>query len=329
MIGRCISVAILVAGILCTSSFAQHMDAPVSARPIDHFKIGDTEERNFGALTFVGGLDLRSSNPHFGAVSGMRLTEKGSLTAIADTGFWFSGKLQRDSTGRPIGLTDGKIAPVLDEKGRAFQQKWSADLEGLTFSGKTAFISTEMDMRVLRFDPSSDLFATPSVRETRKFNNPKIDLRFAFEAIATLPDDHPLHPALIIIAETDASGGKNVPAYILKNGERFALTVNQRDGMFVTDADFLPNGDLLLLERRFSLSRGLSMRLRQIPGIDIREGAALDGKLLFEADRSMAIDNMEAMSVFRGPTGNTHIALMSDNNHWLMQRTLYLEFTLR
>ena len=106
------------------------------------------------------------------------------------------------------------------------------------------------------------------------------------------------------------------------------LTVQQKDGFYITDADFLPSGDLLILERKYSLVRGAGMRVRRVKGADIAPDALLDGPIVLEASERHLIDNMEAISVFKAPDGSTRIAMMSDNNHWLMQRTLYLEFKL-
>ena len=318
----------LFLALLCHPATAEPQNAPVTAQTIDHFLRADPNQTRFGQLTFVGGLVLRSSNQHFGALSGLRLTTPSTLTAIADTGFWFTANLERDPNGVPVRFVGGKLAAVLDSSGRPFHQKWSSDLEGLTFDGKAAYISTEMDMRVLRFDPQGELLSTPSTRITEKFSDPAINPSFAFEAIATLPKTHPQHPGQLIIAELDSSGSGNVPAFILKEGRRFPLSVKQPDGMFITDADFLQNGDLLILERKFSLAKGALMRLRRIPGSSIKTGAKMDSAIVLEANQNHVIDNMEALSVFTGPYGKTRIAMMSDNNHWLMQRTLYLEFIL-
>ena len=85
---------------------------------------------------------------------------------------------------------------------------------------------------------------------------------------------------------------------------------------------------LLLLERRFSWTSGLSIRLRRIALAGIKPGALVDGAILFEADLGYEIDNMEGLSVHRSAAGETVLTLISDDNFSIIQRTLLLQFTL-
>ena len=125
---------------------------------------------------------------------------------------------------------------------------------------------------------------------------------------------------------------------INKKGDIFAAIVTgPRKGVFfvrrhrpfdITDGDFLPNGDMLLLERRFSIAEGVGMRIRRIAGSDILAGRTVDGEVLLETDFSYQIDNMESIDVYPGPDGETRIMLASDDNQSLLQRTLVLEFRM-
>jgi hypothetical protein len=54
----------------------------------------------------------------------------------------------------------------------------------------------------------------------------------------------------------------------------------------------------------------------------------VDGPVIFEADGSHQIDNLEGLSVHRGAGGETVLTMISDDNFSLLQRTLLLEFTL-
>ena len=119
-----------------------------------------------------------------------------------------------------------------------------------------------------------------------------------------------------------------VVAAILEGPHTGIFKVRRTDEFDVTDGVFLPHGDLLLLERRFSYSRGVAMRLRQIAEADLRAGALVDGETLLEANMTSHVDNMEAIDVFRRDDGVLVIALMSDDNQSWFQRNLYLEFEL-
>ena len=90
----------------------------------------------------------------------------------------------------------------------------------------------------------------------------------------------------------------------------------------------LSAGDLLLLERSYRIADGIKMRLRRIYGESIAAGSVADGPVLFSADMSYQIDNMEGMDVWTRADGATMVSLISDDNHSILQRNLYLEFVL-
>jgi len=96
----------------------------------------------------------------------------------------------------------------------------------------------------------------------------------------------------------------------------------------VSDAALLPTGDLLLLERKFSWTSGLFIRIRRIAQAEIKAGALVDGPILFEADLGYEIDNMEGLSVHRSARGEIVLTLISDDNFSALQRTILLQFTL-
>ena len=102
----------------------------------------------------------------------------------------------------------------------------------------------------------------------------------------------------------------------------------RRDDFDISSARFLPDGDLILLERRFSLSAGIAMRLRRIPGDTIKVGARLDGAIILDAGMTSQIDNMEGLAVSQDEEGRTILTLVSDDNYNILQRTLILQFAL-
>ena len=60
----------------------------------------------------------------------------------------------------------------------------------------------------------------------------------------------------------------------------------------------------------------------------IAKGALADGPVLLEADMSYQIDNMEGLDVWQRSDGALMVSLVSDDNHSILQRNLYLEFIL-
>jgi len=159
---------------------------------------------------------------------------------------------------------------------------------------------------------------------------PRRELRYnaGLETIARAPTAGPLAGARIVVAEKSIDSQGNIFAAVLEGPQKGVYKVRRTDEFDVTDGVFLPDGDLLLLERRFSYARGVAMRLRQIPAGDIRPGALVDGEILLEANMAYHVDNMEALDVFRRADGRLIVALMSDDNQSWIQRNLYLEFEL-
>ncbi len=304
----------------------------VSARPITRFALVSSETR-FGSLEFRGGLQLASGDKRFGSLSGLDFSADGhTLYAVADTGFWFTAKLI-ETDGRPTGIADPMLAPMLDTRGRPFPTKAAGDAEGLRVVSRdgreTAYVSFEQMPAVSRYVAAPD-FATArrgSVPLPRFVNHLRGNK--GLEAIAVAPAASPLAGAIVTIAERSLDRAGNHRGFIIggKRAGTFALV--RTEPFDVSDAAFLPNGDLAVLERRFSFSGGLGMRIRRIPAAAIRPGALVDGPVLIEADLSDQIDNMEGLAVRTDADGRTILTLVSDDNgNTLVQRTILLQFAL-
>jgi hypothetical protein len=146
--------------------------------------------------------------------------------------------------------------------------------------------------------------------------------------MAFVPKKHLPGGALIAFSERGLDKDGNIKAFLIGGPSSGAFAVKRTDEYDISDADFWPNDNLLLLERRYTLPGGISMRIRRIALAEIRPHAVVDGPAIVEADMRCQIDNMEAMSVHRASTGETVLTLMSDDNFSPIQRTLLLQFTL-
>jgi hypothetical protein len=98
-------------------------------------------------------------------------------------------------------------------------------------------------------------------------------------------------------------------------------------GYDTTDLAFLPGGDVVILERRFSLFGGFGCRLRRIEAASIKPNAGVDGEVIYESEASHQMDNMEGLAIHREGS-EIVLSLISDNNFSALQRTLLLEFSL-
>lgn len=301
---------------------------PVKSRQISQFKVG-SDEKLFGVLEFIGGIEMTSANPLFGALSAIRFLPDGqSFVAVMDTGHWVEGAVIRDDAGGLEGLTDLTVTSMTDANGEAQLEKWRVDSEGLALREGQAIVSFEQSPRI-------EVYPYPGFAEARPLGQialpfPVQELRSngGIETIAIAPKNGPLGGAAVIVSERSVDRSDNLFAGILEGPMKGAFTVVRADPYSVTDGAFLPNGDLLLLERRFNFASGLGMRIRRIAGADVRPGAVVDGDVMLEADMGYQIDNMEALDVVTLPDGEIRIVVVSDDNHSILERNLMLEFRL-
>jgi hypothetical protein len=326
---------IVAAGFICAAALISPALAQsgiesieVSARPIAQFRIGSAETR-FGPLEFVGGLEMTSSSRHFGALSTFRFLSPGAdFIGVADTGFWFFGKVEHDEEGRPTAISDFRMEQMVDASGNVVDEKWEVDGEGLDVKDGVATVGFERKHRIAQFKIEPGAMKT-AIREL-DFLVPNNELR-QNKGFETVTRAHPYgqhENGLVIVSERSIDAAGNVFAAIIEGPNKGVFTVKREGNFDITDGAFLPDGDLLLLERSFAPAEGVKMRLRRIYGESVSKGAVADGPVLFEANMAFQIDNMEGLDVWQRPDGKLIVSLISDDNHSILQRNLYLEFIL-
>lgn len=300
----------------------------VRSYPIRNFRIGSTETR-FGPLKFVGGMEMRAPLDHFASMSGFRFLDPGSrFIGVTDSGFWYFGRIVRDGGGRPTGVADFTMQPMVDADGVVTTEKWHTDAEGLAVRGDEATVGFEREHRIATFDIRPGAMTSETGR--LDFLVPADELRRnkGFETIAYAPENSPLAGARIAITERSIDRQGNIFAAVLEGPEKGIFKVVRHGTFDITDGVFLADGDLLLLERSFNMAEGVKMRLRRVDGSTIGKGRTIDGEFLFEADLNYQIDNMEGLDAWVDGDGRQRISIISDDNHSILQRNLYLEFIL-
>ena len=280
-------------------------------------------------LTFLGGIELSSPEPLFGAFSSVRFRDREHFLGVFDTGYFIEGRITRNAAGHLSGVADIRLAPLLDQSGQVSPSKYLVDAESLAVDGDRAYVGFEQRHRVVAYTPLSDLgHARASAPLPLPFDVKNLSSNGGIEALVLSPTASPLAGALLALSEYSVDDNGNNYAGILSGPLQGEFRVKPHDGFEITDGAFLPNGDLLLLERRFSIATGVGMRLRRIEGATIRPGAVVDGPIIFEADNRSQIDNMEGMDAIVAEDGSVHLIVVSDDNHSILQRTLMLEFRL-
>src|SRR5436305_6571995 len=306
--------------------------APVSieikARPLHSFDTRDHQRVRFGSLEYRSGLVLTSGFRGFGGLSGIRLDAKGErFISISDKGSWFTGRIVY--RGREmIGLDDVEAAPMLGPDGRPITARGWFDSESIALDGSLVYIGLERVNQLLRFDFSkgftrarAEVMPLPPAARKLPYNK-------RLEALVMVPQGLPLAGTLIAISERGLDAEGNLIAFLLGGPNPGQFSVRRTNSFDVSDAVLLRSGDLLVLERKFSLLDGVGIRIRQIPLAALAPGALVDGPSIFEADLGEEIDNMEGIDAHLTPEGQTVLTMVSDDNFSMIQRTLLLQFTM-
>jgi hypothetical protein len=309
-------------------------DAPeaitIRAAAIPSLLPADPARTRFGSLAFRSGLVLSSETEGFGGLSGLWRSEDGTgLVAVTDHAMWLTARLTTEG-GRLTGLSNAVLSPVRDVGGGPLRRTSAYDTESLAIADGVAYVGIERVHQVRRFEWARDGVDARGTPIPVPSEAARLPANAGFEAVAVAPPGHPLAGAVIAIAE-EASAGDEAPTlgWVLTGPRPFAFQVARAKGFAITDAAFLPEGDLLLLERRYRVATGAACRLRRIAADALGPDATIDGSVLFEADRTHEIDNMEGLALHRDPaTAQTIVTLVSDNNFSPVQRTLMLEFAL-
>jgi hypothetical protein len=300
----------------------------VNARPLQSFDPRDRSHVRFGSLEFRSGLVLTSRFPGFGGLSGLRLDAKGErFISFSDKGSWFTGRIVYQ--GREMsGLADVEAAPMLGADGKPITARGWFDSESIALDGSFVYIGLERVNQVLRFDFSKgftrargEVVPLPPAAAKLPFNQ-------GLEALLFVPKGLPLAGTLIAISERGLDAQGNLIAFLVGGPSPGQFSVRRTDGYDVSDAVLLPSGEILVLERKFSLVAGIGIRIRRIALHAVAPGAVVDGPGIFEADLGYEIDNMEGIDAYLTPEGDTVLTLISDDNFSVIQRTLLLQFTL-
>ena len=306
-------------------------DPPVAieirAQPIPAFDIRDPSRRQFGLLEFRGGLALRSAHRNFGGLSAIRVAaDGGNFIAVSDKGQWLRGRIVYQGS-RPSGIADAEMAPILGADGQPLTSRGWYDAEAIAEDGGTLYVGFERVHRIVRFNygqhgllaRGQPIPVPPGLRS--------LPSNKGIEGLVFVPKGSPLAGTLIAISERGLDRAGNITAFLIGGSSPGAFAVKRSDSYDTSDAALLPGGDMLLLERKFTWTGGLSVRIRRVALAEIKPGALVDGPILLEADLGYEIDNMEGMSVHKNG-GETVITLISDDNFLIFQRTLLLQFTL-
>jgi hypothetical protein len=300
----------------------------VNAQPIPSFDPRDQSHLRYGALQFRSGLVLTSSFRKFGGLSALHLDAKGeNLVMLSDKGDWFTGRLTYDGEALK-GLADVQSAPMMWKDGTTLASRKWFDTESLTFDGNIAYVGIERVNKIVKFDfgkggilAPADVVSAPAEVATLPYN-------LGLESLVFIGKGHALAGTLMALSEEGLDENGNLLGFLIGGPKPGTFKIRRTESFDISDATLLPSGHLLILERKFSFTKGMGVRIRRIRMADIVPGALVDGPVIFDVDLAYEIDNMEGIANHVAPNGDTVITMVSDDNFSLLQRTLLLQFTL-
>jgi len=300
----------------------------VNARPLPSFDTRDRSHVRFGSLEYRSGLILTSRFRGFGGLSGLRLDAKGErFIAISDKGSWFTGRIVYK--GREMtGLDDVEASPMLGPDGKPITSRGWFDSESIALDGSFVYVGLERVNQLLRFDFSKGFTRSRGEVVPLPPAARKLPYNKGIEALVMVPKGQPLAGTLIAISERGLDAAGNILAFLIGGKTPGQFSVRRTENFDVSDATLLPSGDLLVLERKFSLLGGVGIRIRSIALKTVAPGAVVDGPAIFTADLGNEIDNMEGIDSHVTPKGDTVLTMVSDDNFSMIQRNLLLQFTL-
>ena len=326
----------LVAALLAASACVVSASDPASfldlrTRPIT-LNPEAPSQTTVGRLHWIGGMALSARHKDFGGLSGLLLSPDGTrLIAVTDRGYWFTATLLYDDAGALTGLANADLVPLRGPEGDPLNGSRNRDAEGLARHDGDIVVSFEHNHRMLRYPatgwPDASALADTVPRPMPMPGNTALDDNSGLEALATLPGG-----ALLAIAEgTEKDEGPldPSPAWLSPRDNQWHTFSYPRDTNFrPTGATTMANGDLLVIERRFTVIGGVAARLRHVPAAAAAAGDLL-GETVAELIPPVSVDNMEAIATRTDRAGRTLVYILSDDNFNALQRTLLMVFELQ
>ena len=292
-------------------------EAPLVYTPVA-LQADDPARRDVGRLHFLGGWELDSPDRRMGGLSAIHV-ENGEVIAASD-----AGTILRFPLPGTVAQPRVRFQPIVDGP-RPGRGRGTRDSEGLLVVGDKLWISFELYNAIWRYDRASlrgETGAQPRPMSGWWGNSgPEAIVRLADGRTLVLEegleDGVPLRDAILFAGDPAVPGTPTL-----------SLHYRRPPGYRPTDAALLPDGRILILNRRFAWLRFsaklLVADLRTPPA-----GGIIAGQEVATLEAPLVIDNMEGLAVTQ-ENGRTIVWLVSDDDFMrLFRRTLLLKFELR
>lgn len=313
-------VALLI--ISLPSLAAEPVALAITRHPLDFERPFET---GIGRLEHRGTIEIKSGNARFGGFSALTVGEDGAhFVALNDNGDWLSGRFEFDALGWLSGVSSATIDRIAGLEGRPLARKRDRDAEAMTrLADGSVLVAFEETHRIWRFPPGPEPLAGTPVTFP---SPPDLDLapgNMGIEALAALGDGRILALTEGLVVEDGMLRG-----WLWEDGRWLPIGYRRTGDYRPTDAALLPDGDVVVVERRFSILAGLGIRVARIARRDLAPDAVIETTELARLSSPQVIDNFEGISAHRSPDGRTLLYLIADDNFSPLQRTLVALFAM-
>lgn len=269
-----------------------------------------------GALEPIGAVTLGADDPAFGGFSALSLAH-GRALLLSDGGNYVSVRMR----GRQLTTLASGTLP--DGPGTGWLKE-DRDTESLAEDPRTGalWVGYERANAIWRytggFARAAGHVAPAGMRRWRANGGA--------ESLARLPDGR-----YVVIQEE--APGKRTRAALLFDGDPTARGTRVQAfrytppaGFNPSDAAALPNGDLLVLNRRWRPPLRFDARLVRVPAAELRAGHVARGRQIAALD-GVVRENCEGLAIAR-EGGRTIVWIATDNDTYWWRPSLLMKFRL-
>jgi hypothetical protein len=275
------------------------------------------DRRDFDQLELLGAWRLTSNNSFFGGISSMRVG-KGRFLALSDASYVFRFDFDERQSHAPL-----RVRPLPGIYTTRYPDR---DAESMTTDPRTGmmWVGFEASNTIRRYSPNlgaKRAWVAPTAMARWPDNT-------GAEAMVRLPDGR-----FLVFAEAAPGPEESTEALVfpgdptLHGGDSVRFYYKPPPGYCPTDAALLPDGRVLIINRRFTIMEGVAAKLTIIDPTEIVPDRIVPSMLVASLKPPLRIDNMEALSVEQRH-GRTIVWLASDDNFNPLQQTLLMKFAL-
>jgi len=272
-----------------------------------------------GSLHYLGGWELMTDTRSFGGLSALRVQPDGRLLALSDSAV----VVDMPQPGDP-GLS---IARRLPRQVGANASRPMFDSESLAHDPATGqyWVGFEDGQAICRYDAGFTVQEScVQWQELRRWPG-----AMGAETMVRFPDGR-----FLVISEGQLVGDDGRDTLLFRGDPADPKTPPPRHLIYAPptgydpdDAVLIGDGQMLVLNRRATLSQGFTAIITLVDIADLRPGTVLKGTEIAHLAPPVQSDNYEGMAIERVAKQRI-LWIVSDDNHLFFERTLLLKFAL-